>query len=117
MDYEIGQRRMPEVPNFRHPGSLALRSSIGAALAPAQDMKEMSAMNTEAKKRVVVEFFVTSPDNRPLVEDLVDGESLTVNLRRARVTSRDARYQLEVSGAADEVDAFIRRRMDALTVA
>ena len=75
-------------------------------------------MNTENEKKVVVEFFVSSsPDNRPLVENLVHEEGLTVNLRRARVTSRDARFQLEVSGAADDVDAFLQRRMDELSVA
>ena len=74
-------------------------------------------MKTEDEKKVVVEFFLTpSPGNRPLVENLVHREGLTVNLRRARVTSRDAWFQLDVSGNADEVDAFIRRRKDALAV-
>jgi hypothetical protein len=39
-----------------------------------------------------------------------------VNLRRARVTSRDAWIQLDVAGAADAVDAFVRRRKNELTI-
>jgi len=74
-------------------------------------------MDTRKQKKVVVEFLLTpSPDHRPLVENLVHGEGLTVNLRRARVTSRDAWFQLDVSGTSDEVDAFVRRRKDELTV-
>ena len=74
-------------------------------------------MNTENEKKVVVEFFVTpSPNDRPLVENLVRGEGLTVNLMRARVTSRDAWLQLDVSGSPDAVDAFIRRRTNELAV-
>jgi len=74
-------------------------------------------MNAQDQKKVVVELFVTpAPDNRPLVENLVRGEGLTVNLRRARVTSRHAWFQLDVSGASDEVDALVRRRKDELTV-
>jgi hypothetical protein len=80
-------------------------------------MKEISTMNAEDEKKVVVEFFVTPPKgDRPLVENLVRGEGLTVNLRRARVTARDAWLQLDVSGAADAVDAFVRRRKHELTV-
>jgi len=74
-------------------------------------------MNAQDQKKVVVEFFLTpSPDHRPLIENLVRGEGLTVNLRRARVTPRDAWFQLDVSGTSDEVDAFVRRRRDELTV-
>jgi hypothetical protein len=78
-------------------------------------MKETSAMDTREQKKVVVEFFVTPvPNDRPLVENLVRGEGLTLNLRRARVTSRDAWIQLDVSGAADAVDAFVRGRRSEL---
>ncbi|HEV3029769.1 MAG TPA: hypothetical protein VG457_19475 [Planctomycetota bacterium] len=74
-------------------------------------------METGKEKQVVVEFFVTpTPDGRPLVEPFVRGEDLTVNLRRARVTSRDAWLQLDVSGAAAAVDAFIQRRNNELRV-
>ena len=74
-------------------------------------------MNTENQKKVLVEFFLSpAADKRPLVENLVRGERLTVNIRRARVTSRDAWLQLDVSGASDAVDTFIRRRKDVLTV-
>jgi len=74
-------------------------------------------MNAQNEKKVVVELFVTPPlDNRPLVENLIRGEGLTVNLRRARVTSRDAWLQLDVSGTADAVDAFVRRRKNEFTV-
>jgi hypothetical protein len=80
-------------------------------------MKETKAMDTREQKNVVVELFVTPPANdRPLIENLVDGEALTVNLLRARVTSRDAWLQLDVAGAADAVDAFIRRRKNEFTV-
>ena len=74
-------------------------------------------MDAREQKKVVLEFFVTPVSNdRPLVENLVHGEGLTVNLRRARVTSRDAWFQLDVSGSSDEVDAFVRRRTAELTV-
>jgi len=74
-------------------------------------------MSTREQKNVLVElFFTPPPDDGPLIENLVHGEGLTVNLRRARVTSRDAWLQLEVSGAADDVDAFVRRRQNEFTV-
>ena len=74
-------------------------------------------MNAQDEKKVVVEFFVMPvPNDRPLVENLVRGDGLTVNLRRARVTSRDAWLQLDVSGAANAVDAFVRRRQNEFTV-
>jgi hypothetical protein len=80
-------------------------------------MKETRAMNVEDEKKVVVELFVTpGTDDRPLVENLVRGEGLTVNLRRARVTPRDAWLQLDVAGPADAVDAFVRRRKNEFTV-
>jgi hypothetical protein len=80
-------------------------------------MKETRPMNAEDEKKVVVEFFVTpGPNDRPLVENLVRGKGLTVNLRRARVTSRDAWLQLDVSGVAGAVDSFIRRRKNEFTV-
>jgi len=73
-------------------------------------------MNAQDEK-VVVELFVRPPsDHRPLVENLVRGEGLTVNLRRARVTSREAWLLLDVSGAADAVEAFVRRRKNEFTV-
>ena len=75
-------------------------------------------METQEEKHLIVEFFVppTPSGDRPLVEHLVRGEGLMVNLRRARVTTRDAWLQLDVSGAADAVDAFVRRRRNELTV-
>jgi hypothetical protein len=80
-------------------------------------MKETRAMNGEDKKKVVVELFVTpGTDGRPLIDSLVHGEGLTVNLRRARVTPRDAWLQLDVAGPGDAVDAFVRRRKHEFTV-
>ena len=74
-------------------------------------------MYGEDEKKVVVELFVTpGTDGRPLVQNLVRGEGLTVNLRRARVTSRDAWLQLDVAGPADAVEAFVRRRKHEFTV-
>jgi hypothetical protein len=121
---EVGQDRMPEVPNFRHPAYqvLEMRGTreefrLARRLLYFAQMKETRVMDTRKQKLVVVEFFVTpSPDHRPLVENLVHGEGLTVNLRRARITSQDAWFQLDVSKTSDEVDAFVRRRKDELTV-
>ena len=74
-------------------------------------------MKAQVEKKVVVEFFITpGPKGRPLAENLVRGEDLTVNLRRARVTSRDAWLQFDVSGPTHAVDAFVRGRKDELTV-
>ena len=74
-------------------------------------------MNTPNEKKVIVELFVTPlPNDRPLVDNLVRGEDLTVTLRRARVTSHDAWVQLYVSGAVDAVNAFVRRRKNEFTV-
>ena len=74
-------------------------------------------METRKQKHVMVEFFLTpTPDDRPLVEQLLSGEGLRVNLRRARVSPRDAWLQLDVEGTADAVDAFVRRRKNELTV-
>src|SRR5258706_16479976 len=112
-DAESAELSAPLPPSF---GQLR-RTSIGAALALAHNMKETNAMNAQDEKKVVVEFFVMPvPNDRPLVENLVRGDGLTVNLRRARVTSRDAWLQLDVSGAANAVDAFVRRRQNEFTV-
>ena len=74
-------------------------------------------MNAQDQKKVVVELFVTTvPSHRPLVENLIQGEGLTINLQRARVTSRDAWIQLDVSGLSDAVDAFVRSRKNEFTV-
>ena len=68
-------------------------------------------MNEEDEKKVVVEIFVTpGPDDRPWIKNIVRAKGLTVTVRRARVTSRDAWLQLDVSGPTAEVDRFIRRR-------
>jgi len=75
-------------------------------------------MNVAEEKKVVVELFVTpSTEARPLFENLVRGEGLTVNLRRARLTTRDAWLQLDVSGAAAAVDAFVRGCRDEFPIA
>lgn len=74
-------------------------------------------MNTQDAKKVVMELFVApGTKDRPLVENIARGEGLTVNVRRARVTSRDAWLQLDVSGAPEAVDAFVRRRKDEFRV-
>lgn len=74
-------------------------------------------MNNGEKKTWLVElFFTPGPKGRPLAENLVRGEGLTVDLRRARVTSRDAWLELKVSGTQEAVDAFVRRRKNEFTV-
>ena len=74
-------------------------------------------MNAQEEKKVVMELFVASrPKDGSWVETLIPGAGLTVSLRRARVTSRDAWLQFDVSGPPDAVDAFVRGRKDELTV-
>jgi len=68
------------------------------------------------QKKVVVEYWIKSvrPD-QPLLSGLVfDG--LTVNVHRARVTSRDAWIRLEVSGPESAVDTFLHRRPNEFMV-
>jgi hypothetical protein len=68
-------------------------------------------MNSQPRKRVVVEM-LTKPGMaaEPLVKDLVLEKGLTVNLRRARVTSSDGWFKFDISGTESAVDAFVRRR-------
>jgi hypothetical protein len=90
------------------------RIPIGAALAQGQDMKEIKAMNNQNK--AVVEYWIKSVrSDQPLLSGLVfDG--LTVNVNRARVSSHDAWFRLEVSGTASAIDTFLHRRSNEFMV-
>ena len=67
-------------------------------------------MNGQDQKKVVVEvFFKQGSFDRPRVDRLLAGKKVNVNVRRARVTSSNAWYRLEVSGKAPAVDAAVRR--------
>ena len=74
-------------------------------------------MNSQRRKKVVVELFVKpGMAGEPLVKDLVLEEGLTVNLRRARVTSSDGWFKFDISGTESAVNAFVRRRRNDFMV-
>ena len=74
-------------------------------------------MNGQDQKKVVVEvFFKRGSSDRPRVDRLLAGKKVNVNVRRARVTSSNAWYRLEVSGKAAAVDAVVHRGEKDLVV-
>ena len=67
-------------------------------------------MSAQARKNVVVEVFLKQgSSDRPRLDRFLAGNKVNVNIRRARVTSSNAWYRLEVSGKAAAVDAVVHR--------
>jgi hypothetical protein len=68
-------------------------------------------------KDAVVEFFLSSPElSEPLLREVVQKDSLNVDLLRARISPADAWLRLQLTGTADSIDAFIRRHRDKFLV-